>query len=70
MTKKRTSNMQLEPLQLTFKVTERDDVLIDNNALDTEIEWPSCQNVMDLHSVSESTYYSCDYCEFGLHTKW
>lgn len=70
MTKKRTSTMQLEPLQLVSKVTERADILIDNNALDTEIECPSCQNIMDLYSVSESPYYSCDNCKFCLYTKW
>ena len=70
MTKKRTSNMQLEPLQLAFKVTERTDILVDNNELDTEIECPSCQNIMDLYSVSESPYYSCDDCNFCLYTKW
>ena len=69
MTKKRTSNMQLEPLQLAFKVTERADVLVDNNELDIEIACPSCQNIMDLYSVSESPYYSCDYCNFCLYTK-
>ena len=66
MTKKRTCTMQLEPLQLTFKI----DVLVDNNALETEIECPSCQNIMDLYSVSESPYYSCDDCKFYLYTKW
>jgi hypothetical protein len=70
MTKKRTSTMRLEPLQLVSTVTERDDVLIDNNALETEIECPSCQNIMDLYSVSESPYYSCDDCKFCLYTKW
>jgi transposase-like protein len=70
MTKKRTSNMQLESLQLTFRVIERADFLADNNALDTEIECPSCQNTMDLYSVSESPYYSCDDCNFCLYTKW
>ena len=70
MTKKRTSNMQLEPLQLAFKVTERTDIRVDNNALDIEIECPSCQNTMDLYSVSESPYYSCDDCNFCLYTKW
>ena len=70
MTKKRTSNMQLEPLLLAFKVTERADVLVDNNELDTGIECPSCQNAMDLYSVSESPYYSCDDCKFCLYTKW
>jgi transposase-like protein len=70
MTKKRTSTMRLEPLQLVSTVTERDDVLIDNNALETEIECPSCQNSMDLYSVSESPYYSCDDCKFCLYTKW
>jgi hypothetical protein len=70
MTKKRTNIMQLEPLQLTCKVTERADVLVDNNPLDTEIEYPSCQNTMDLYSVSESSYYSCDDCNCCLYTKW
>ncbi len=70
MTKKSTSSMQLEPLQLTFKDAERADVLVDNNALDTEIECPSCQSTMDLYSVSESPYYSCDDCKFCLYTKW
>ena len=69
MTKKRTSTMQLEPLQLVSKVTERADILIDNNALDTEIECPSCQNTMELYSVSKSPYYSCDHCNFCLYTK-
>jgi len=62
MTTKRTSNMLLEPLQLWFKDAERADILVDNNALDTEIDCPSCQNIMDLYSVSESPYYSCDDC--------
>ena len=57
MTKKRTSNAQLEPLQVT-KVSERGDILVDNNALNTEIECPSCQNTMELYSVSKSPYYS------------
>ena len=70
MTKKRTSTMRLEPLQLVSTVTERDDVPIDSNALDTEIECPSCQNTMDLYSVSESPYYICDHCKFCLYTKW
>lgn len=70
MTKKRTSNMQLEPLQLAFKVTERADIRVDKNALDIEIECPSCQNIMDLYSVSESPYYNCDDCNFCLYTKW
>ena len=70
MTKKRTSNMQLEPLQLASKITERADVLVDNYELDTEIECPSCQNIMALYSVSESPYYSCDDCNFCLYTKW
>jgi len=70
MTKKRTSNMQLEPLQLTVNDAERADVLADNSALDTEIECPSCQSTMDLYSVSESPYYSCDDCKFCLYTKW
>ena len=64
MSKKCTSNMQLEPLQLTVKEAERADVLVDNNALDTEIECPSCQSTMDLYSVCESPYYSCDECKF------
>ncbi|MGB8102161.1 MAG: hypothetical protein WCE96_10835 [Nitrososphaeraceae archaeon] len=68
MTKTRTRNMQLEPLQLMFKVTERVDILADNNALDTEIECPSCQNTMELYSVSESPYYNCDHCKFCLYT--
>ena len=70
MAKKRTSNAQLEPLQLAFKITERPDVLVDNNALDTEIECPSCLNTMELYSVSESPYYGCDDCQFCLYTKW
>ncbi|MGA8565133.1 MAG: hypothetical protein WB587_10320 [Nitrososphaeraceae archaeon] len=70
MTKKRTSNMQLEPLQLAFKVTERADILVDNNELDIEIACPSCQNTMALYSVSELPYYSCDKCNFCLYTKW
>lgn len=46
--------MQLEPLQLTFKDAERADISrVGNNALDTEIGCPSCQNIMDLYSVSE-----------------
>jgi transposase-like protein len=70
MTKKRTGNMQLEPLQLAFKVAETADILVNNNSLDTEIECPSCQNTMDLYSVSESPYYSCDDCKFCLYIKW
>ena len=49
--------MQLEPLQLVSKVVERADAPIDSNALDTEIECPSCQNTMDLYSAAESPYY-------------
>jgi hypothetical protein len=70
MTKKRTSNMQLEPLQLMLKDAERADIVADNNPLDTEMECPSCQNIMGLYSVSESSYYSCDDCKFCLYTKW
>ena len=70
MTKKCTCTMQLEPLQLAFKVAETADILVDNNELDIEIACPSCQNIMDLYSVSESPYYSCDDCNFYLYTKW
>ena len=68
MTKKRTGNLQLEPLQLAFKVAETADILVNNNSLDTEIECPSCQNTLALYSVSESPYYSCDECRFCLFT--
>jgi hypothetical protein len=56
VTMKRTSRAQLGPLQLTFKVSERADVLVGNNSLDTEIECPSCQNTMDVYSISELPY--------------
>jgi hypothetical protein len=48
---------------------ERADVLGDKNALDTEIECPSCQNTIGLYSVSKSPYYGCDDCKFCLYTK-
>jgi ssDNA-binding Zn-finger/Zn-ribbon topoisomerase 1 len=60
--------MQLESLQLVSKVIERADAPIDSNALDTEIECPSCQNTMDLYSAAESPYYGCDQCKFCLYT--
>ena len=70
MTKKRRSGPQLEKPQFDFKVTETIHEETDNIELETEIECPSCQNIMVLYSVSESPYYSCDDCNFCLYTKW
>ena len=70
MTKKRRSGQQLEKPQFDFKVTETIHEETDNSELETEIECPSCQNIMALYSVSESPYYSCDDCNFCLYTKW
>ena len=68
MTKKRRSGQQLEKPQFDFKVTETIHEETDNSELETEIECPSCQNTMDLYSVSESPYYRCDDCNFCLYT--
>ena len=70
MTKKRRSGQQLEKPRFDFKVTETIHEETDNSELETEIECPSCQNAMDLYSVSESPYYSCDDCNFCLYSKW
>ena len=67
MTKKR-SGQQLEKPQFDFKVTETIHEETNNSELETEIECPSCQNTMELYSVSESPYYNCDHCKFCLYT--
>ena len=67
MTKKRRSGQQLEKPQFDFKVTETIHEETDNSELETEIECPSCQSIMDLYSVSDSPYYSCDDCNFCLY---
>jgi len=70
MTKNRKSGQLLETPQLDFKVAKITDKPADNTELETEIECPLCQNIMNLYSISESPYYSCDYCNFCLYTKW
>jgi ssDNA-binding Zn-finger/Zn-ribbon topoisomerase 1 len=67
MTKKRRSAQQLEKPQFDFKVSETIHEETDNNDLDTEIECPSCQNLMTLNSAYDSRYYGCDDCNFCLY---
>ncbi len=67
MTKKRRNNIQLERPQLTFKAAEITNEALENNELEIEIPCPSCQSIMNLYSVSESPYYSCDDCKFSLY---
>ena len=66
MTKKRRSGQQLEKPQFDFKVSETIHEETDNSDLDTEIECPSCQNIMTL-SAYDSLYYTCDECNFCLY---
>ncbi len=66
MTKKRKSGQQLERPQFDFKVAEITHEPTDNNELETEIECPSCQNIMTL-STYGSPYYSCNDCNFCLY---
>ena len=66
MTKKR-SGQQLEKPQFDFKVSETIHEVTDNNELETEIECPSCQNIMTLNSVYDLPYYGCDDCQFCLY---
>ena len=63
MTKKRRSGQQLEKPQFDFKVSETIHEETDNSELETEIECPSCQNIMTLSSVYDSPYYGCDDCQ-------
>jgi hypothetical protein len=65
MTKKR-SGQQLEMSQFDFKVAEITHEPTDNNELETEIECPSCQNIMTL-TAYDSPYYSCNDCNFCLY---
>jgi len=66
MTKKRRSGQQLEKPQFDFKVSETIHEETDNSELETEIECPSCQNVMTLGAY-DSPYYSCNDCNFCLY---
>jgi hypothetical protein len=61
MTKKRRSGQLLEKPQFDFKVTETIHEETDNSELETEIECPSCQNTMELYSVSESLQFLSVY---------
>jgi len=65
MTKKR-SGQQLEKPLFDFKVTETIHEETNNSELETEIECPSCQNLMSLGACN-SLYYSCDECNFCLY---
>ena len=65
MTKKRRGGQQLKP-QFDFKVSETIHEETDNNEFETEIECPSCLNIM-IFRAHDSPYYSCNECNFCLH---
>ena len=67
LTKKRRSGQQLAKPQFNFKVSETVHEETDYSELETEIECPSCQNIMTLGAY-DSPYYSCNDCNMCLYT--
>ena len=66
MTRKR-SGQQLEKPQFDFKAVEIIHDTTYSCELETEIECPSCQNIMTLNSAYDSPYYGCEDCQFCLY---
>ncbi len=52
---------------MILEVAEISHEPVNNNALDTEIECPSCHCIMTLYSMYDAPYFGCDDCNFCLY---